>query len=52
VLVAIHKKAAIQGSDKTKSGVLLIVQRILEQKGNKPEKLNGEGYMQWYLHFM
>ena len=25
----------------SKSGVLLIVQRILQQKGNKPEKLNG-----------
>ena len=43
------QKAAKLGCGKTKREVLLIVEKTLEQKGNKPEKFNGEG---WYHRFM
>ena len=37
------------GYGKTKREILLYVQKILEQKGSKPDHFNGEG---WYFRFM
>ena len=48
-LASFLKKVAKIGCGKTKWEVLLIVQKTLEQKGNKPEKFNGE---RWYHRFM
>ena len=41
-LASFLKKVAKIGCGKTKWEVLLIVQKTLEQKGNKPEKFGGE----------
>ena len=48
-LATFLKEASRIGYGKTKREVLLIVQKILEQKGSKPECFNGEG---WYHRFM
>ena len=48
-LATFLKEASRIGYGKTKREVLLIVQKTLEQKGNKPEHFNGEG---WYHRFM
>ena len=42
-LATFLKEASRIGYGKTKREVLLIVQKTLEQKGNKPEHFNGEG---------